>query len=130
VVGTCQSSAAFCLGRSAKAADSIRAAEVCSGIKPGEIVIFDRAYVDFVHLCALNDDGVFWVTRSKEPLSFRVVRRALIFRDPLSQKWDSQATLKAFLLLRPRKFLNRFHQQSPANPLHSKGTRAILMPMG
>jgi hypothetical protein len=35
------------LVESAKAADSIRAAEVCAGIKPGEIVIFDRAYVDF-----------------------------------------------------------------------------------
>src|SRR6202022_4615831 len=25
-------------------------------------------------LCALNDNGVFWVTRSKESLSFRVVK--------------------------------------------------------
>ena len=60
---------------SAKAADSIRAAEVCAGVKPGEIVIFDRAYVDFVHLSVLNEDGVFWVTRSKESLSFRVVKK-------------------------------------------------------
>src|SRR6201998_3984279 len=56
-------------------ADSIRAAEVCAGVKSGEIVIFDRAYVDFVHLGVLNDDGVFWVTRSKESLSFRVVKK-------------------------------------------------------
>jgi hypothetical protein len=60
---------------SAKAADNIRAAEVYAGVKSGEIVIFDRAYVDFVHLCALNDDGVFLVTRSKESLSFRVVKK-------------------------------------------------------
>jgi hypothetical protein len=53
--------------------------EVCAGVKPGEIVIFDRAYVDFVHLCALNDDGAFWVTRSKESLSFRVVKKDGIF---------------------------------------------------
>ena len=65
----------FVLVESAKAADSIRAAEVCAGVKAGEIVIFDRAYVDFVHLCALNEDGVFWVTRSKESLSFRIVRK-------------------------------------------------------
>jgi len=65
----------FVLVESAKAADSIRAAEVCAGIKSGEIVIFDRAYVDFVHLGVLNDDDVFWVTRSKESLSFRVVRK-------------------------------------------------------
>ena len=55
----------FVLVESAKAADSIRAAELCAGIKPGEIVIFDRAYVDFVHLGVLNDDGVFWVTAAR-----------------------------------------------------------------
>ena len=65
----------FVLVESAKAADSIRAAEACAGVKPGEIVIFDRAYVDFVHLGVLNEDGVFWVTRSKESLSFRVVKK-------------------------------------------------------
>ena len=31
--------------------------------------------VDFIHLCVLNGDGVFWVTRSKESLSFRVVKK-------------------------------------------------------
>jgi hypothetical protein len=65
----------FVLVESAKAADSIRAAEVCAGVKPGEITIFDRAYVDFIHLGVLNEDGVFWVTRSKESLCFRVVKR-------------------------------------------------------
>jgi hypothetical protein len=65
----------FVLVESAKAADSIRAAEVCAGVKSGEIIIFDRAYVDFIHLAVLNDDGVYWVTRSKESLSFRVVKK-------------------------------------------------------
>jgi hypothetical protein len=65
----------FVLVESAKAADSIRAAEVCAGVKPGEIVIFDRAYVDFVHLNVLTEDGVFWVTRSKESLCFSAVKR-------------------------------------------------------
>jgi len=65
----------FVLVESAKAADSIRAAELCAGVKPGEIIIFDRAYVDFVHLGVLNGDGVFWVTRSKESLCFRVVKK-------------------------------------------------------
>jgi Transposase DDE domain len=65
----------FVLVESAKAADSIRAAELCAGVKPGEIVIFDRAYVDFIHLGVLNGDGVFWVTRSKESLCFRVVKK-------------------------------------------------------
>jgi sphingomyelin phosphodiesterase acid-like 3 len=35
-----------------------------------------------------------------------------------------------FLLLEPRKFLNRLRQQPPANPLQSKSTRAILKPYG
>ena len=65
----------FVLVESAKAADSIRAAEVCAGVKPGEIIIFDRAYVDFIHLGVLNEDGIFWVTRTKESLCFRVVKR-------------------------------------------------------
>ena len=30
-----------------------------SAFVPTPIVIFDRAYVDFVHLGVLNDDGVF-----------------------------------------------------------------------
>jgi hypothetical protein len=55
----------FVLVESAKAADSIRAAQVCAGVKAGEIVIFDRAYVDFVHLGVLHEEGVFWVTEQQ-----------------------------------------------------------------
>jgi len=33
------------------------------------------ADVDFIHLSVLNGDGVFWVTRSKESLCFRVVKK-------------------------------------------------------
>jgi len=55
----------FVLVESAKAADSIRAAQVCAGVKAGEIVIFDRAYVDFVHLGVLHDEGVYWVTEQQ-----------------------------------------------------------------
>jgi hypothetical protein len=65
----------FVLIESAKAADSIRAAELCAGVKAGEIVIFDRAYLDFVHLGVLHEQGVNWVSRSKESLCFRVVKK-------------------------------------------------------
>ena len=65
----------FVLVESAKAADSVRAAELCAGVKSGEIVIFDRGYVDFVHLGVLQQDGVFWVTRSKESLCLQVVKK-------------------------------------------------------
>jgi hypothetical protein len=54
--------------------DARRAREVCAGVRAGEIVLFDRAYVDFEHLVDLSMREVFWVTRAKENLSFRVVR--------------------------------------------------------
>lgn len=55
--------------------DNKRAREVCAGIKPGEIVIFDKAYVDFAHLFELAMGGIFWVTRAKDNLKYRVVKR-------------------------------------------------------
>ena len=36
------------------------------GVKAGEIVIFDKAYVDFGHLADLSMREVFWVTRAKD----------------------------------------------------------------
>jgi hypothetical protein len=56
--------------------EATRAKEVCAGIREGEIVLFDKAYTDFVHLWHLNEErGVFWVTRAKDNLAYRVVRR-------------------------------------------------------
>lgn len=53
------------------------AREVCAGIREGEIVLFDKPYVDFAHLRDLNERGVFWVTRAKNHLQFKVVQRRL-----------------------------------------------------
>ena len=47
---------------------------MCAGVQAGEIVIFDKAYVDFGHLWDLERRGVFWVTRAKENLQFEVVQ--------------------------------------------------------
>ena len=52
--------------------DSTRAAEMCAGLKEGEIAIFDKAYVVYSHLYALDQRGVYWVTRAKENQVFRV----------------------------------------------------------
>jgi hypothetical protein len=41
----------------------------------GEIVVFDKAYVDFSHLADLSARGVFWVTRAKDNMKFRVERK-------------------------------------------------------
>jgi len=50
-----------------------RAREVCANIAPGEIVVFDKAYVDFEHLTDLAKRGVWWVTRAKDNMAFREV---------------------------------------------------------
>ena len=55
--------------------DSVRARELCASVQAGEIVIFDKAYVDFDHLADLSQRGVFWVTRAKDNLQCRVVRK-------------------------------------------------------
>ncbi len=65
----------FAIVDTAREADAKRARELCAGIKEGEIVIFDRAYVDFEHLWNLEERGVVWVTRAKENLQVEVVER-------------------------------------------------------
>jgi hypothetical protein len=65
----------FAIVDTARQADAKRAREVCAGIRAGEIVIFDKAYVDFEHLADLAMREVFWVTRAKDNMQFDVVRR-------------------------------------------------------
>jgi len=67
----------FALIDTARDNDAKRAREVCAGIRAGEIVLFDKAYVDFAHLHDLNGRGVFWVTRAKDNLQFKVARRRI-----------------------------------------------------
>lgn len=52
-----------------------RAWEVCAGVRAGEIVLFDKACVDFQHLFQLFLRGVFRVTRAKDNLQFKGVKR-------------------------------------------------------
>ena len=65
----------FTLIDTAKHHDNKRAREVCAGLRAGEIVLFDKAYVDFGHLFDLLRRGLFWVTRAKDNLQGRVVQR-------------------------------------------------------
>lgn len=50
--------------------DNTRARELCAPVKAGEIVIFDKGYLDFKHLQALSERGVFWVSRAKDNLVY------------------------------------------------------------
>jgi hypothetical protein len=55
--------------------DNKRARELCAGVKSGEIVLFDKGYVDFGHLRDLDGRGVFWVTRAKDNMAYEVVKK-------------------------------------------------------
>jgi hypothetical protein len=68
---------AFAVVDTAKLTDAKAAPAVCAGIGRGEIVVFDKAYVDFSHLFELLGRGVFWVTRAKDNMSAHCVRRRI-----------------------------------------------------
>jgi len=65
----------FALVDTAGEHESLRAREVCAGVRAGEIVIFDKACVGFTHLADLSGRDVFWVTRAKDNFRCRVVRK-------------------------------------------------------
>lgn len=59
----------------AKFHDASQARDVCADLESGEIVIFDKAYIDFQHLNELNEREVNWVSRAKDNLQYKVVKR-------------------------------------------------------
>ena len=69
--------------------DATRARDLCANLGAGEIVIFDKAYLDFAHLAELTERGVSWVTRAKSNMKARCVKRLIkkphgrILRDDL-----------------------------------------------
>ena len=65
---------AFAIVDTAAHHDNKRAREVCAGVRAGEIVVFDKAYVDFFHLFELDARGVWWVTRAKDNLNYHAVK--------------------------------------------------------
>ena len=66
---------AFVLVGGAGEHDSVRAPELCAGLKEGEVALFDKAYVHFKHLFALDLRGVFFVTREKTNLKFKRAKK-------------------------------------------------------
>jgi len=78
----------FALVDTAGEHDNRRAHELCADVQAGEIVIFDKACVDFAHLADLSLREVFWVTRAKDNMQYRVVRRLQHGRDGNIQRDD------------------------------------------
>lgn len=64
---------AFAIIDTAAHHDNLRARELCAHLQAGEIVVFDKGYLDFEHLLDLTNRLVFWVTRSKTNLQYTVV---------------------------------------------------------
>lgn len=50
--------------------DSTEAKELCADVKAGEIVVFDKAYIDYKHLCVLNNREVSWASRAKSNMKY------------------------------------------------------------
>ena len=65
----------FAIIDTAKENDAKRARELCGGLRAGEIVLFDKAYVDFSHLHEMPQRGVYFVSRAKDNLAYRCVKR-------------------------------------------------------
>ena len=63
----------FAIVKAGNTHDSTEAKELCANLQDGEIALFDKAYVDFSHLWSLNQRGVFWVTRAKDNMRYRIV---------------------------------------------------------
>jgi hypothetical protein len=90
----------FVLVEEASHNDAYRARELCAALGQGEIVLFDKAYVDYEHLRDLGLRGVSWVTRAKSNMSVVVVKRRLkkthgnILRDDLVLLKDKKSRLK------------------------------------
>jgi len=65
----------FAVVESAKSHDAVKGRILCNHLKDGEIVIFDKAYVDFKHLFALMLRGILWVTRAKTNMAYKIIRK-------------------------------------------------------
>ena len=63
----------FAIVKAANTSDSTEARKLCENLQNGEIALFDKAYIDFSHLYSLDQRGVFWVTRSKDNMQYRIV---------------------------------------------------------
>jgi hypothetical protein len=65
----------FVVVKTAKSSDAVIAHELCARLQDGEIVIFDKAYVDFLHLQKLTERNVYWVTRAKDNMAYKIVNK-------------------------------------------------------
>ena len=53
--------------------DASKARVLCAGMKRGEIMVADKAYLDFKHFNELTQKGIHWVCRSKVNMAYEVI---------------------------------------------------------
>ena len=75
----------FAVVQEAKPHDATQAKVLCADIQAGEIVVFDKAYLDFDHLYELDQRGIFWVTRAKTKLSYVPVTSGITLKKGIVQ---------------------------------------------
>lgn len=59
----------FAVVKAASTSEATEAHRLCAAMKDGDVVVFDKAHVDYAHLYELTKRGVFWVTRAKDNMS-------------------------------------------------------------
>ena len=67
----------FAIVNRAKDSDPKMAWVLCEPVRSGEIVVFDKAYVNFAHLHHLHQRGVTWVTRAEDNMCFEIMGQQL-----------------------------------------------------
>ena len=65
----------FVVVGSARESEISKVRALCAGLQSGEIVLFDRGYHQLAHFWELTQRGVYFVTRPKDNLLLKVVRR-------------------------------------------------------
>lgn len=84
----------FAVVQSAQATDTVVGRELCRALQAGEIVVFDKAYVDYRHLFELSERGVLWVTRPKENMRYRIVKKLNITNNAVVLDAEIELSLK------------------------------------
>jgi hypothetical protein len=75
----------FAIVKTAKSSDAVMARVLCNPLRDGEIVVFDKAYVDFKHLFELMNRGILWVTRAKSNMSYAIEKEFKTINDSIIQ---------------------------------------------
>jgi hypothetical protein len=65
----------FAVIMTAKSSDAVMARVLCNPLRDGEICVFDKAYVHFAHLYELMQRGIFWITRAKANMDYKVIKK-------------------------------------------------------